>query len=57
MGIFWQTASAVLGTLGFETDDVDFIPALKIALVTRQPIPRLASGESLFTSVRWKTGA
>ena len=56
MGIFWQTASAVLGTLGFETDDVDFIPALKIALVTREPIPRLASGESLFTAVRWKTG-
>ena len=53
-GIFWGTVSGVLRALDFDTGDVDFIPALMIALKTSQPAKRLAAGEALFTAVRWQ---
>lgn len=53
MGFFWPTMSTVLDRLGFETYDIDFIPALTIALRTHSPVHRLALGESLFETVRW----
>jgi len=47
-GFFWQSADVAFMALGLETSDLDFIPALLIALSETDAASRLLDGEALF---------
>ena len=47
-GFFWQSADVAFLALGLDTRDLDFIPALLIALGEPDAVSRLLGGEALF---------
>lgn len=47
-GFFWQSADVAFMALGLETGDLDFIPALLIALSEPDAANRLLDGEAIF---------
>lgn len=47
-GFFWQSADVAFLAIGLETSDLDFIPALLIALGSPDAASRLLGGEGVF---------
>lgn len=47
-GFFWQSADVAFTALGVDTRDLDFIPALLIALADPEAATRMFAGEAVF---------